>query len=95
MTRKILQFINTLRDSHPDMVDIFTKGSCINMYFLLRIFFPEAKAYYNSDHIITKIDDKFYDITGLVDGRGYLELFEIYSKARVIKAVRQMTRACF
>lgn len=91
--RKVMQFIGTLRDSHPDMVNIFTMGSCINLFFLLRISFPGAIAYYNVDHVITKIGDRFYDITGCVPGDGYLPLMEIYSKKGVARAIKQMSRA--
>lgn len=48
------------------MVDVFSKGSCINLFMILRSIYPESIAYYNIDHIITKIDDKFYDINGVV-----------------------------
>jgi hypothetical protein len=48
------------------MVDIYTKGSCMNLFVILRHIYPEAKPYYDGDHIITKIGRKYYDITGEV-----------------------------
>ena len=59
---KILEIITEIRNSHSEMVNIFSKGSCYNLFLILKLVFPEAEAYYNSDHIITKIGEKFYDI---------------------------------
>lgn len=62
--REILNFITLIRESHPLMIKIYTNGSCLNFYLILRKLWPEAVPYFNIDHILTKIDDKFYDITG-------------------------------
>ena len=45
--------------------------------------FPGAKAYFNIDHIVTKIDKKFYDITGEISNKEfvcnhYMPIGEIY-----------------
>lgn len=62
--RKILTFIRRVRESHKAMPYIFTKGSCLNFYMILKLVFVEAKGYYNSDHVITRLNDKYYDING-------------------------------
>lgn len=59
-------FIRTLREAHPDMELIFMHGSCYRFYLLMKHVFPEAVAYYNIDHVLVKLGDKFYDITGEV-----------------------------
>ena len=64
--RKILNIISSIRESHSKMENIFSYGSCLNLFIILRNIFPEAKPYFNIDHIITKIDNKFYDIKGIV-----------------------------
>lgn len=78
--KQILRLIKEIRESHSEMVNIFTMGSCINLYCILKVIYLDAVAYTNSDHIITKIDDKFYDITGEISDVGYLPFFEIYAK---------------
>lgn len=62
----ITKVIKTIRDSHPDMVKIFTQGSCYHFYLILKEIFPSAQPYYDMNHVITKIGSKFYDITGEV-----------------------------
>ena len=65
--KDIISFISEIRNSHSKMVDIFTKGSCLNFYLILKQVYPESEAYYDYyGHIITKIGDKFYDINGTV-----------------------------
>lgn len=59
-------FIQTIRDSHKDAVNNYTKGGCYQFYKILKTKYPEAKAFYNSDHVITEIDGVYYDITGQV-----------------------------
>lgn len=85
---RILNIIYNLKMSHPTMIDIFTKGSCVNFFFILRSIFPEAEAYYDGEHVITKIDDYYYDITGKVLPKQHIPL-------RNKKAVSQMARYTF
>ena len=54
------------------MVNIFSNGSCYNFHLILKCVYPESIPYYNIDHIITKIDNIFYDINGSIeDTNGY------------------------
>lgn len=71
--KDILKFIASIRNAHSKMVDIFTKGSCLNFYFILKCVYPDAELWYNCNHVITKIDDCFYDITGRVSGENYIK----------------------
>lgn len=54
--------------------EIFTKGDCGRLYYILKYVFPTAVPYLVTKdkdgmtvHIITKINGKFYDINGLYD----------------------------
>lgn len=77
------------------MEDIFLKGSCLNLYLILRNIFPEAVPYYNSDHIITKIDDRFYDIKGTVlDNKDYIP-YEKYGKEMFKKSFKHLYKEQF
>lgn len=89
--RKILNIITEIRNSHPEMKDMFMNGSCLNLHMILRAMFPEAEPYYNVDHVITKIDDSYYDIRGvvLIIG-GYDKLSSFYKKKKSSRAFSQM-----
>lgn len=58
------KFISTIRDSFVGSQHVYTNGSCYHFYMILKEVFPNAEAWYDNDHIVTKIDGKFYDITG-------------------------------
>jgi hypothetical protein len=60
------KFISVIRDSFIGSQQVYTEGSCYHFYLILKEVFPEAECWYDQDHIITKIGDKFYDITGEV-----------------------------
>lgn len=92
---KILRLIQLIRESHDVMEDIFKEGSCLNFHMILKHVYPEAKAWYNIDHIVSEIDGRFYDITGEVStlrifGENYQPFDKYYSKARKKKAIQQM-----
>lgn len=70
---QILNQISLIRNSHSEMVNIFTKGSCLNLHLILKSIYPDAELYYNNDHVISRIDNCFYDITGSVSGKGYIK----------------------
>lgn len=91
--RKIMTFLSRLRDSHPDMVKLFTGGACINLYTMLKAIFPNAIPYYNVDHIITKIGSRYYDITGQVAiNDRYMRYDKYYDKKGLKRSFRQMYR---
>lgn len=54
----------------------YMTGGCYQFYLKLKKRFPEAQAYYNSDHIIIKIDDYYYDATGQVKKTNHLLVSE-------------------
>jgi len=90
--RKILNLISEIRYSHEDMIEIYTRGSCLNFHIILRTIFPRAVPWFNIDHIITEIDGKFYDITGSVSNKGYRPFTEYYNKCGLSRSFKQMYR---
>ena len=95
--QQILNLICLIRESHSTMIKIFTEGSCFNFYLILRKIYPESIPYYNINHVITKIDGRYYDITGeikenIVKRDKYSPFFGWYSKDGTRRAVRQMIR---
>lgn len=73
---KVERFISVVRDSFVGSQQVYTRGSCYHFYLILKEVFPNAEPYYDADHIVTKIDDKFYDITGEVRGDLNFEKYE-------------------
>lgn len=67
MKEKVLKFIETIRDSFNDSIKVYTQGSCYKFYLILKEVFPEAICYYDINHVITKIGNSYYDITGEVE----------------------------
>lgn len=65
-SREVLGFLSALRNLHPTSVAHGLYGGCFPVYLTLAFVFPEAEAWYDGDHVITKIGDKFYDIRGEV-----------------------------
>ena len=61
---RVERFISKVRDSFIGSQQVYTEGSCYHFYLILKEVFPKAKPYYDEDHIVTKIGDRFYDITG-------------------------------
>jgi hypothetical protein len=59
-------FITQVRDSFDDSVRVYTEGSCLHFYLILKEVFPNAKPWLceQEQHIYTEIDGKFYDIRG-------------------------------
>lgn len=65
---RVMAFLGILRGAHPDMIYIYTHGSCYRLHRLLRLVFPGAVPFHSLDHVVTLIDGRFYDITGEILG---------------------------
>jgi len=72
----IESFIAKVRDSFIGSQQVYTEGSCYHFYLILKEVFPDAEPFYDEDHIVTKIDGKFYDITGEVKYVADMHLFD-------------------
>jgi hypothetical protein len=84
---EILSLIKSIRQSFGASIAVYTMGNCYQFYKILKSVFKDAEAYYDGNHVWTKIDGKFYDIRGekdLGDRRleavDYPELIESLSK---------------
>lgn len=89
--RNILNLISILRESHSQMENIYLHGSCFDLFRLLHSVYPEAIPYTNCNHIITRIDDKYYDITGVVNPSGYFSMYDMWGK-RTSRLITQMKK---
>jgi hypothetical protein len=65
---EILVLIEAIRNSFHGSIRVYTQGSCYHFYKILKSVFTDAEPYYQNSHIVTKINDRFYDITGEVFG---------------------------
>lgn len=63
---EVEKFISVIRDSFIGSQQVYTEGSCYHFYLILKQVFPDAECWYDLDHVITKVGDKWYDITGEV-----------------------------
>jgi len=81
---EVLQFIK----EHKASISYFMEGGCFSFYLLLKQEYPHAQCYYDMDHIITKIDGMYYDVTGVVFGDGFLPLEE-YSESTKRNIMRE------
>lgn len=69
---QVLGVITAIRESHRDMVYLYTEGQCYNFYKILRsIFGVGVECWYDSvvGHVYSKIGDVWYDINGCYDKR--------------------------
>ena len=74
----ILQFIDNLRNSDRYIETIYTEGGCYQFYLLLGSMFIGCTPLISrdKDHIVTRYDNKYYDITGEVNGTLYSEMLD-------------------
>lgn len=61
---KIVEFIRTIRESFGGSIAVYTMGNCYQFFEILKQVYPDAEAFYDGNHVWTKIDDKYYDIRG-------------------------------
>jgi len=67
----VTQTINLLKDIFPQQVDavwVGLNGKCYQVALLLRHIYPSAEIVYDDiiGHVYTRIDNRLYDITGIV-----------------------------
>lgn len=65
-----------LRAIHPDIERFGLHGGCFQVYLLLREIFSDAEPWYDGNHVITKIGDRFWDVRGEVIPNGHLNMRE-------------------
>ena len=75
---KINDFIKSIRESFDSSVAVYSFGNCYQFYEILKIIYPDAEAYYDGNHVWTKIDNRFFDIYGERDS-------SIFNSIKLIK----------
>lgn len=66
--RKAAQVLHLIHDLNETFdFDKEAPGACLKFHLFLKRRFPEAVGWYNSEHVITEIDEVFFDIDGRVD----------------------------
>lgn len=85
---RVLYTITTIRNSFPDAVEVYTRGGCYQFYLILQSIYPEAVAYYDDSHIITKINENYYDITGKVKRENHLEVNIHYDHDKLMNQLK-------
>ena len=67
-TVKPEELIKSIRQSFIGSEQVYTQGSCIMFYRILKTVYPDAKPYWSQQgkHMITRIGNLYYDITGIV-----------------------------
>lgn len=73
---EVSKFIAHICGVAPCMMrQIFTRGGCYRFYLILKDRFPEAEAYEIQGHCVSKIADRYWDITGaLPNGERYRKM---------------------
>lgn len=66
-TERLDEFLRLLRESSDGTtIEVFTKGGCYKLHEMVKLFFPEAEAWYDGEngHVYTFIFGGLYDIFG-------------------------------
>jgi len=60
------RLLHELRNTHPQMQNLFLEGKCYNLWLIVRTVFPDAQCWYSKvqGHVYIKYNKKFYDIRG-------------------------------
>ena len=64
-----LLLVDSLRKTDNYIESIFMQGGCYQFHLFLKTIFPDAIPFIhkNKDHIISKIGNKLFDITGIIE----------------------------
>ena len=62
----ILDYIELVRNSVPDAVEVFTKGNCGPFALMLLKTFPGGEILNNVNHTVYEYNGEMYDITGKI-----------------------------
>lgn len=65
---ELLTFISAIRNSHPDMVKLYTEGQCYNFALIVRTIRPKAVIRYShlEGHVYIEVGGRIYDIHGVL-----------------------------
>ena len=79
------KFLLNLRNTDKYIEMIYLNGGCYKLHILLKTIYNGCEAFINKnkDHVITKYNGKYYDITGEVSGNLYDPITE--SDIKIVK----------
>ena len=77
MKMPVLEFIELVK-STPGKSK--APGGCLMFFLILKAAYPDAMAFYNSNHVIARIGQKFYDIDGEVTETASYLYYTVYGK---------------
>ena len=86
MNEKAEQFCKVVRESFKETYIVYNYGACYNFYLILKEVFPKAEAYFydaNKGHIVTKIDNDYYDIEGITLDDEYLKPIKLTKEEHI------------
>ena len=63
-------FVSSVRELHPGLEQACLHGNCYKFHKVLSMAYTDAVPYVNAerDHVVTRIGDGLYDITGRIGG---------------------------
>lgn len=79
-----LQTIGLIMDTFGKYPDY--SAGCLKCHLILKSIHPEAEGFYNESHVLTKIGEKFYDIDGEQDPKGYRP-FKVYGHGYILRVL--------
>lgn len=91
--QEILSFIELVRNSVPNAIEVFTEGNCGSFARMLLYAFPEGKILYiYPRHFVFECGHSIYDITGEVNGQyDYKKLIPLNEIGDINKIICELT----
>lgn len=87
--QEILDFIELIRESVPNAVEVFTKGNCGSFARILNKTFSGGNILHNIDHAVFEYQSLWYDITGNVTNKYQnMKLIEEYGIEKAINLLK-------
>ncbi len=82
MKEKILEFCRIVRESFPQSQMIYTQGSCYKFHEMLKFIFPNTTPYNYLGHVISKIGNNYFDVTGEI--KPTKEIYCLYNEPLIL-----------
>lgn len=99
---QVRKFLRRLKAPAPEVMRaVFTRGGCYALVEILECVFPDVEAWqscrkngvFDGDHVIARVDGKFYDIVGQVKLRPCYTAptYETWTNRRGVMRYRRMS----
>lgn len=74
-TERLELLLKKIRESFAGAATVFKRGSCFQLYEIVKVVFPDVRPYlYNEDHIYIDLHGSFFDINGEVNDSMDIEM---------------------